>query len=157
MPQTQTRAPSGEGKIPALEKFFEEEREKDRYEYRVCAKFSDDIAERVDITVTWYPLKRYGNHVSLSMTLYLEDGLNLEVRKWRDSWNGSGLDFVNKITIYTTEEFCDMQVLGKDRYMKISSAKDIKELINDILKLFENFVKYYISQEVEEFIEEEEQ
>ena len=138
-----------------IEKFFEVERERDRLEYSVYAKFNeDDIVERVDITITWYPLKRYGNHVSIAMIMWLENGINLEVRKWRDSWDGSGLDFRNKITIYTTQWLLS-DIFDKERYEKISSVKDIKELINDILKLFENFVKYYVAQEVEEFIEEE--
>ena len=158
MPQVQSQAPSGEGKIPALEKIFEVEREKDRLEYSIYAKFNDDdIAERVDITVTWYPLKRYGNHVSLNMTLYIENGLNLEIRKWRDSWSGSGLDFKSTIRIYTTLWLEGEHIFNRERYEKISSVKDIKELINDILELFENFVKYYVVQEVEEFIKEEEQ
>jgi len=157
MPQVQIKAPApGEKGAPIIEKIFEEERERDRFEYRICAKFDDDIAERVEIAVTWYPLKRYGNHVSIAMIMWLENGLNLEVRKWRDSWNGSGLDFKNTIRIYTNQWLLS-DIFDKERYEKISSVKDIKELINDILKLFENFVKYYISQEVEEFIEEEEQ
>jgi hypothetical protein len=157
MPQVQSQAPSGEGEIPALEKIFEVEREKDRLEYRIYAKFENDIAERVDIAVVWYPMKKYGNNVTLSMTLYLEDGLNLEVRKVRNSWGGSGLDFKNRVTIYTTQELEDEHIFSRERYEKISSVKDVKTLISDILELFEDFVKYYVKNVVEEFIEEEEQ
>jgi len=150
-----TLAPNPEGEVGVIEKIFEEERGRGRLEYRVYAEFNDnDIAERIDITVTWYPLRQYGNHVSLSMALYLGDGLSLEVRKWRDSWGGSGLDFKNIVTIYTTQELDDMPVLGKDRYMKINSVGDVKELISDILGLFEDFVTYYIKSTVEEFIGE---
>jgi len=160
MPQVQSQAPSGEGEIPALEKIFEEERERDRLEYRIYAKFyedKDDIVEKVDVTITWYPLKRYGNHVSLNITLYNEYELSLEIRKWRDSWNGSSLDFVNRVTICTTQELEDEHIFSRERYEKISSVKDVKTLISDILELFEDFVKYYVKNVVEEFIEEEEQ
>jgi hypothetical protein len=155
MPQTQTQAPSGEGKIPALEKIFEEERERDRFEYRVYAKFDDDIAERVDVSIVYYPMKRYGNNVTLNLTMYLENGLNLEVRKVRNSWGGSGLDFRNTIRIFTTQEFDDTVVLGRERYEKMSSVKDVKELVNDIIELFKDYVAYYIENTVNEFIEEE--
>jgi hypothetical protein len=139
-----------------IEKIFEIERERDRLEYRVYVKFDNEIAERVDITITWYPMRRYGNHVSIAMIMWLEDGLNLEVRKWRDSWDGSGLDFRNKITIYTTQELED-DIFSRERYEKINSIEDVKTLISDILELFENFVKYYVVQEVKKFIEEEEE
>jgi len=138
-----------------IEKFFEEEREKDRFEYRVYAEFSDDIAERVDISITYYPIKRYGNHVALNMSLYLENGLVLEMYRSRDSWGGSGLDFRNKIVIYTTQELDDTQVLARERYEKINNAKDVKELVKDIIELYKNFVEYYICKEAEEFINAE--
>ena len=158
MPQVQIKAPApGEKGAPIIEKIFEEERERDRFEYRIYAKFDDDIAERVEIAVTWYPLKRYGNHVSIAMMLWLENGINLEVRKWRDSWSGSGLDFKSTIRIYTTQELEDEHIFSRERYEKINSVEDVKTLISDILELFENFVKYYVTRELEEFLEEEEQ
>ena len=146
-----------ENQAPSIEKIFEVERERDRLEYRIYAKFDNEIAERVDIAVVWYPLKRYGNNVTLHLTLYLENGLNLEIRKVRNSWNGSGLDFKSTIRIYTTQELEDEHVFTRSRYDKINSIEDVKELINDILELFEDFVKYYVKDEVEKFIEEEEQ
>jgi len=141
----------------SIEKTFEIERERDRFEYRVHAKFSDEIAERVEVSIVYYPMKKYFNHVTLHLTLYLEDGLNLEIRKVRDSWGGSGVDFINTITIYTTQELEDEHVFSRDRYEKISNIEDAKELVSDILELFEDFVKYYIKQVVEDFIEGEEQ
>jgi len=134
------------------DKYLEEEREKDRFEYRIYAEFSNDIAERVDIRITYYPIKKYYNHVTLSLSLYLSNGIVLEMYRSRDSWSGSGLDFRNKIVIYTTQEFDDTAILARERYEKINSVEDVKKLIEDIMELYKDFVEYYICNEVEEFI-----
>jgi hypothetical protein len=152
-----SQAPSPGGKTGALEKIFEEVRERDRLEYIVYADINNDMAKFVEITIIHYPMKQYSNHVKLILDIFYDDKLSLGVRRVRNNWNGTGLDFTNMITIYTTQEFDYSSIISRERYEKINSIKDVKELVSDILELFEDFVEYYIKQVVEEFTKEEEQ
>jgi hypothetical protein len=136
-----------------IEKTFEIEREKDKYEYTVYADINNDKHEFIEITIIHYPIKQYNNHVKLIINIIHDDELSIRVRRVRNNWNGTGLDFTNMITIYTSQEFDYSNILSRERYEKINSVEDVKRLVVDIIVLIEDFIQCYIEDAIAEFIE----
>jgi len=107
---------------------------------------NDYILRRVDIDIIYYPT-RYGNNVTTHITITYDDVMRMKISRARDSWFGTGLDFVNEITVSTTEEY-ESEILDASTYENINSLDDVRNLINKIVEYFADFIEYYVKEHI---------